>query len=78
MAPPPTAQVIAPPAATNPFAEPPAEKKPEGPSSLLGDISLDQPLREARDEFERVYFEYHLVRENYRSEEHTSELQSRT
>jgi DNA-binding NtrC family response regulator len=31
---------------------------------LLGDISLDQPLREARDEFERVYFEYHLAREN--------------
>ena len=31
---------------------------------LLGDISLDQPLREARDEFERVYFEYHLAKEN--------------
>ena len=31
---------------------------------LLGKISLDQPLREARDEFERVYFEYHLAREN--------------
>ncbi len=31
---------------------------------LLGNISLDQPLREARDEFERVYFEYHLAREN--------------
>lgn len=32
---------------------------------LLGNISLDQPLREARDEFERVYFEYHLQRENH-------------
>lgn len=32
--------------------------------SLLGDITLDQPLREARDAFERVYFEYHLAREN--------------
>jgi len=32
---------------------------------LLGNISLDQPLREARDEFERVYFEYHLARENH-------------
>lgn len=32
--------------------------------SLLGDITLDQPLREARDAFERVYFEYHLGREN--------------
>ena len=31
---------------------------------LLGNIALDQPLREARDEFERVYFEYHLAREN--------------
>jgi DNA-binding NtrC family response regulator len=30
----------------------------------LGSISLDQPLREARDEFERNYFRYHLVREN--------------
>lgn len=34
-------------------------------SGLLGNISLDQPLREARDEFERVYFEYHLQRENH-------------
>ena len=31
----------------------------------LGTISLDQPLREARDEFERIYFEYHLVRERH-------------
>jgi DNA-binding NtrC family response regulator len=34
------------------------------PASAAG-ISLDQPLREARDQFERVYFEYHLARENY-------------
>lgn len=27
-------------------------------------FSLDKPLREARDEFEKAYFEYHLVREN--------------
>ncbi|MEZ2722156.1 response regulator [Paenalcaligenes hominis] len=33
--------------------------------SYLGSISLDLPLREARDEFERIYFEYHLARENY-------------
>lgn len=32
---------------------------------FLGSISLDQPLREARDEFERVYFEYHLHREGH-------------
>ncbi|MBO1111559.1 response regulator [Bordetella petrii] len=31
----------------------------------LGSIALDQPLREARDEFERIYFEYHLARENH-------------
>ncbi len=28
-------------------------------------VSLDQPLREARDQFERMYFAYHLARENY-------------
>ena len=28
-------------------------------------MPLDQPLREARDQFERVYFEFHLARENY-------------
>jgi DNA-binding NtrC family response regulator len=28
-------------------------------------VSLDQPLREAREQFERVYFEYHLARENF-------------
>ncbi|CAM4016478.1 response regulator receiver domain-containing protein [Kerstersia gyiorum] len=31
----------------------------------LGEISLDLPLREARDAFERIYFEYHLVREGH-------------
>ena len=41
--------------------------EPETPleQGLLGDISLDQPLREARDAFERIYFEYHLARENH-------------
>jgi len=33
--------------------------------SHLGSISLELPLREARDEFERIYFEFHLARENY-------------
>ena len=37
----------------------------EQDNSYLGSISLDLPLREARDEFERIYFEYHLARENY-------------
>lgn len=38
---------------------------PEPNNSLLGGIALDQPLRDARDEFERIYFEYHLGRENH-------------
>jgi DNA-binding NtrC family response regulator len=27
-------------------------------------FQLDKPLREARDEFEKAYFEYHLARES--------------
>lgn len=42
----------------------PVATEPEPKPGVSGDISLDQPLREARDEFERVYFEYHLAREN--------------
>lgn len=42
-----------------------ADIAPEPNHSLLGSISLDQPLRDARDEFERIYFEYHLGRENH-------------
>jgi DNA-binding NtrC family response regulator len=29
----------------------------------LGELQLDLPLREARDAFERIYFEHHLTRE---------------
>lgn len=36
----------------------------QAPLSPLASISFDQPLRDARDEFERIYFEYHLIREN--------------
>lgn len=47
----------------------PAQEEPEtDPAeavSPLSSISLDQPLRDARDEFERIYFEYHLGRENH-------------
>ncbi len=32
--------------------------------ATLGSIALNQPLRDARDEFERVYFEHHLTCEN--------------
>jgi DNA-binding NtrC family response regulator len=34
-----------------------------GPQSQQN-FTLDKPLREARDEFEKAYFEYHLAREN--------------
>ena len=46
-------------------AMPVPEPVPDQNNSLLGSISLDQPLRDARDEFERIYFEYHLGRENH-------------
>ncbi len=42
-----------------------AAPQPEADPSRLGSISLNQPLREARDEFERIYFEYHLAQENH-------------
>jgi len=42
-----------------------APAAPPVDDSHLGSISLNQPLREARDEFERIYFEYHLARENH-------------
>ena len=35
----------------------------QGPQSMQ-DFALDKPLREARDEFEKAYFEYHLAQEN--------------
>ena len=34
-----------------------------GPQSRQS-FTLDKPLREARDEYEKAYFEYHLAREN--------------
>ncbi|CAM2139387.1 Response regulator [Pararobbsia alpina] len=37
---------------------------PAAPASNAGAISFDIPLRDARDAFERAYFEYHLAREN--------------
>lgn len=53
------------PVATAPVAAPVIADVEPTRQGLLGNISLDQPLREARDEFERVYFEYHLQRENH-------------
>ncbi|MCD0503778.1 sigma-54-dependent Fis family transcriptional regulator, partial [Bordetella petrii] len=48
-----------------PAAAPAAADASPLSNGRLGSIPLDQPLREARDEFERIYFEYHLVRENH-------------
>lgn len=64
------AQNAAPSAARPTAAAPAAAAAPAVPTqpqdeSYLGSISLELPLREARDEFERIYFEYHLARENY-------------
>ena len=36
---------------------------PTGPTSQQS-FELDRPLREARDAFEKSYFEYHLAKEN--------------
>src|SRR5690554_3690858 len=52
-------------AGQNAALEAAAPAEPEPDVSHVGNIALDQPLRDARDEFERVYFEYHLGRENY-------------
>jgi len=47
----------------------PTDAKPPGApgsATIAGvAVSLDQPLRDARDQFERVYFEYHLSKENF-------------
>lgn len=48
-------------------ADPPAVMSNVGPISTLQpsqNFLLDKPLREARDEFEKAYFEYHLAKEN--------------
>jgi DNA-binding NtrC family response regulator len=44
---------------------PPAASGPSEPGlQATQNFVLDKPLREARDEFEKAYFEYHLAREN--------------
>ena len=53
-------------AGAGPAAEPGAAQHPaaSNPASVtLRELPLDLPLREARDAFERTYFEYHLGRE---------------
>ncbi len=47
-----------------PTARRPRAQRSLEPSEHNG-VALDQPLRDARDQFERVYFEYHLARESF-------------
>lgn len=44
---------------------PPVRPTPGTPGATVSsaEIELDKPLREARDDFERIYFEHHLIRE---------------
>lgn len=56
--------------ATEPMSEM-ADHSPQIPATAVDagpqaqqNFKLDKPLREARDEFEKAYFEYHLAREN--------------
>jgi len=54
--------------ASTPDASPQVIKNPGEPPDAgdhLGRISFHQPLRDARDAFERLYLQYHLKREHY-------------
>ncbi len=51
--------------APSPVSAPAAAQMPieSAPPAVATGLDLELPLREARDAFERTYFEYHLVRE---------------
>ena len=57
--------VAPPPVAAGEVASTPAKHAEMAQASEHNGVALDQPLRDARDQFERVYFEYHLARESY-------------
>lgn len=59
----PAGEAAAPLRARAPGGEAPVRESSAATQSLA--INLDQPLREARDQFERVYFEYQLSKESY-------------
>jgi DNA-binding NtrC family response regulator len=46
-----------------PLAASPEPALPQGPQAVQS-FELDRPLREARDVFEKCYFEFHLAKEN--------------
>ncbi|SAK45140.1 DNA-binding response regulator [Caballeronia temeraria] len=50
--------------ALNTSADAAASGATQGQTGQTASISFDIPLRDARDAFERAYFEYHLAREN--------------
>ncbi|SPJ15749.1 Two-component system response regulator [Burkholderiales bacterium] len=50
---------------TRPASGEPVVRETSAPTAQSLSINLDQPLREARDQFERVYFEYQLSKESY-------------
>ncbi len=50
--------------AASAYAPPIAIASVEAGLQATQNFVLDKPLREARDEFEKAYFEYHLAREN--------------
>jgi DNA-binding NtrC family response regulator len=58
----PIAQALA--NALNSVPDPSAPPAPQAQTAQTASISFDIPLRDARDAFERAYFEYHLAREN--------------
>jgi DNA-binding NtrC family response regulator len=55
---------MSPSVAVGPFAHGLDPSCPQGAFPIRGNVPLDLPLREARDAFERAYFEYHLAQEN--------------
>ena len=46
------------------YAPPPLEPLPPAGPQAVQSFELDRPLREARDAFEKSYFEFHLAKEN--------------
>jgi DNA-binding NtrC family response regulator len=55
---------LGPAVSVGPFAHGIDPSGPQGAFPIRGTVPLDLPLREARDAFERAYFEYHLAQEN--------------
>lgn len=58
------AMSMSPSVAVGPFAHGMDPPGIQGGFPFRGNVPLDLPLREARDAFERAYFEYHLAQEN--------------